>query len=628
MKKVSIILPTYNGEQFLRDSIESVLKQSYTNWELIIINDCSTDNTLNIANEYAKMDNRIKVISNEHNSKLPASLNVGFRNATGEYYTWTSDDNMYKPKAIQKMVEYLDENPNCDLVSFNFDFITEDCLFENQFTDLVPNRDMLQLIRQCNVGACFMYRKEIAVKTGEYDENMFCAEDYDYWCRIALNGNIHYKNENLYKYRNNSQSLTATKQKTIQEKTMDIRFKYAEPIMTKLGLSNTEKIKKLLTFYYNEGKKDKWIELAFNIDSKLTKKYKNKHFIKHFTESLLSVKNNNNDKIISLLGLKLKLKRNQTINKNTLELAKKWIKHNTVNNNGIIVSTQDKKLIYPEVTGYYIPTLIKYKDFERAKNYGDYLLTIQNENGSWNEPLGKIPYTFDTGMILKGLAALVENGLDENDKYKNALIRGADYILSMQRENGSIATQDYSWWGLPYEKRVPEAIHIYCLEPIRYVGKITNNDKYEICIKKALNYYLSLEDLTDFKTLSHFNAYIIEGLIDIGETERAKRAIDLIALHQRLDGSVSAYSNVDFVCSTGLFQYAICWYKLDERNKADKAFNYACSLQNKSGGWYGSYTVARDKANYFPEYEISWAVKYYLDALYYKRNIYQQEVIK
>lgn len=303
-----------------------------------------------------------------------------------------------------------------------------------------------------------------------------------------------------------------------------------------------------------------------------------------------------------------------------LNNAKKWVVNNTVDNKGIIVSTEDNKLIYPEVTGYYIPTLIKYGDIERAKNYGDYLLTIQNNNGSWNEPSGKIPYTFDTGMILKGLAALVDAGLDTNNKYKEALVKGADYILSMQRSNGSIATEDYSWWNLPYEKKVPEAIHIYCLEPIRYVGKITNNDKYEQCIRKALDFYLQLENLTDFNTLSHFNAYIIEGLIDIGEIERAKRAINLIALHQRLDGSVSAYSNVDFVCSTGLFQYAICWYKLGEKDKGDKAFAYASSLQNKSGGWFGSYMVARDKPNYFPEYEISWAVKYYLDALYYKNG--------
>ena len=64
-----------------------------------------------------------------------------------------------------------------------------------------------------------------------------------------------------------------------------------------------------------------------------------------------------------------------------LKDAKKWIVNNTVDNNGIVVSTQDKKLIYPEVTGYYIPTLLKYNDIERAKNYANYLISIQNEDG-------------------------------------------------------------------------------------------------------------------------------------------------------------------------------------------------------------------------------------------------------
>ena len=63
-----------------------------------------------------------------------------------------------------------------------------------------------------------------------------------------------------------------------------------------------------------------------------------------------------------------------------------------------------------------------------------------------------------------------------------------------------------------------------------------------------MDFYLAKPDLTDFTTLSHFNAYIIEGLIDIGEIECAQRAMDLISLHQRLDGAVSAYANVDFVC--------------------------------------------------------------------------------
>lgn len=77
-KLISIVLPTYNGSRFLRDSIESVVSQTYEHWELIIVNDCSTDNTLKIAKEYEERDSRIRVISNNINKKLPASLNIGF----------------------------------------------------------------------------------------------------------------------------------------------------------------------------------------------------------------------------------------------------------------------------------------------------------------------------------------------------------------------------------------------------------------------------------------------------------------------------------------------------------------------------------------------------------------------
>ena len=90
--KVSIILPTYNGKKYIRDSIESIINQTYTNWELIIVNDCSTDDTQKIIEEYQQKDKRIIVINNEKNLKLPASLNRGFEEASGEYYTWTSDD--------------------------------------------------------------------------------------------------------------------------------------------------------------------------------------------------------------------------------------------------------------------------------------------------------------------------------------------------------------------------------------------------------------------------------------------------------------------------------------------------------------------------------------------------------
>lgn len=626
MKKVSIILPTYNGEKFIKESIDSVLNQTYNNWELIIINDCSTDNTPNIINEYQTKDSRIRVISNEQNKKLPASLNIGFSYASGEYYTWTSDDNKYYPTAIEEMVDFLDKNPQTDLVSYNFNFVNEDGSYQNIYTNTTPPRNQLMLALHCNIGACFMYRKEIAQNIGEYDTKMFCAEDYEYWCRIALKGKISYQDKVLYDYRNNPQSLTATKLDIVKQRTEDIQRKYSIKILEHLGLNKNEQVKFLLNqkVYSNT---TLFIELARKIDKKLVQQIEQKRKLKTFIKNIFSVENKNiNDKkykVITTLGIKLKIKKKNKKLQTQINylrkyyLAKKWIKKYTINNQGIALESNQPNTIYPECTGYYIPTLLRFGDRERAVNFGNYLISIQNEDGSWNDPSGTIPYTFDTAQILKGLVALIENNLDKNYKYKNALLKGCDWILTMQREDGSIATPDYSWWGLPYGKQVPEAIHVYCLEPLRKTAQIFGIDKYEDCVQKALNYYLSQEDLTDFKTLSHFNAYIIEGLIDIGQIKRAKRAMDLISLHQRLDGSVSAYSMVDFVCSTGLLQYAICWYKLGEIEKADKAFDYVCNLQNKSGGWFGSYTVARDKANYFPDGEIDWVVKYFLDAIYY-----------
>ena len=250
-KLVTIVLPTYNGSRFLRDSIESVLNQTYQEWELIIVNDCSTDNTLEIAKEYEAKDARIKVVTNQTNKKLPASLNVGFSLAKGDYYTWTSDDNMYKPNAIDFMVNYLNNNNDVDLISCSFDYIDENGKFLKVFLD---NRDRYQvdLAHYCNIGACFMYRKEIGNKVGEYDEDAFCAEDYEYWCRIALEGNIKYSNENLYIYRKNPASLTATKSHITKKLSLNIRKKYAKKIMNKCKLSNWGKTKKFIQYYLHQ----------------------------------------------------------------------------------------------------------------------------------------------------------------------------------------------------------------------------------------------------------------------------------------------------------------------------------------------------------------------------------------
>ena len=226
-KKVSIVLPVYNGEQRVSRSIESVLNQSYVNIELIIVNDCSTDKTLDVINRFAERDSRIKVVDNKTNQKLPRSLNIGFAEASGDYLTWTSDDNAYKKRALSTMATYLDDNDDVDLVYCDFDVVNLDGSYRS--TTCLPEPDEMRF--QNVVGACFMYRKELAEVIGEYDPEMFLAEDYEYWIRAYLSGKMHHISEVLYEYGWHDKSLTSTRGLQISHKAFEAKFKYFNQLL-------------------------------------------------------------------------------------------------------------------------------------------------------------------------------------------------------------------------------------------------------------------------------------------------------------------------------------------------------------------------------------------------------------
>lgn len=207
-KKVSIILPVYNGAKCVSNSIDSVLAQTYDNFELVVVNDCSTDNTLEILEAYAKKDSRVKVYTNEENKKLPRTLNAGFERATGEYLTWTSDDNMYRPDAIATMVQFLDENPQVGLVYTDMTVRNELGNEVREEIKVAPPMKDLRLRSVC--GASFMYRSDVAKKAGEYNPDLFLAEDYEYWIRISKIAAIAPLHKDLYIYRLQSESLTGS----------------------------------------------------------------------------------------------------------------------------------------------------------------------------------------------------------------------------------------------------------------------------------------------------------------------------------------------------------------------------------------------------------------------------------
>ncbi|GAA4295182.1 glycosyltransferase family A protein [Nibribacter koreensis] len=204
-KLVSIILPTYNGEKYISDSISSCLGQTYINIELIVVNDCSIDGTSTIIGEWAKKDERIEVVNNSTNMKLPKSLNIGFEQAKGEYISWTSDDNFYAPQAIQALSEILDNNPKVDIAYSSYQFVDENGQLIGKFGGVPEN-----LIFKCVVGACFLYRRKVHEELGGYDVNKFRMEDMDYWLRAASKFKFYYLNRSdLYCYRKHNESLTA-----------------------------------------------------------------------------------------------------------------------------------------------------------------------------------------------------------------------------------------------------------------------------------------------------------------------------------------------------------------------------------------------------------------------------------
>lgn len=207
---VSIVLPTHNGSRYLEQAIQSCCDQTYNNWELIIVDDASTDLTSRIISEWASKDRRIKVVTNATNKKLPASLNIGFARTKGTYLTWTSDDNCYRPTALQRMVFFLENNP-ADIVYCDHSLIDENA--ESMGFIYVDRPECLPY-RNC-VRACFLYRRKVHTVLAGYSTDLFLAEDYDFWLRASKFFTFSPLHEDLYLYRLHKQSLSEQKKDQI-----------------------------------------------------------------------------------------------------------------------------------------------------------------------------------------------------------------------------------------------------------------------------------------------------------------------------------------------------------------------------------------------------------------------------
>jgi len=214
--KISVLMSVYNGELYLEEAINSILSQSFSDFEFLIIDDCSTDNTWEILSQYAEKDPRIILVKNSENLGLTKSLNKGLKLAKGEYIARQDADDISLPQRFEREVRALDEQPDCVLVSCNIQLIQgrDQKVIEVMNRSCSPELVNWYLLFYNHVAghSQVMYRRSDATALGGYSETWLYSQDYELWCRFAKSKKkLVILPEILLTYRRHGQTISAKK---------------------------------------------------------------------------------------------------------------------------------------------------------------------------------------------------------------------------------------------------------------------------------------------------------------------------------------------------------------------------------------------------------------------------------
>jgi glycosyltransferase involved in cell wall biosynthesis len=230
--KITVLMPVYNCELYIQEAVDSILKQTFTDFEFLIIDDASTDNTVAIIKTYN--DPRIQLIQKPQNSGYTNSLNYGLGVAKGEYIARMDGDDVSLPERFAKQVAFLDTNPDVVLCGTLYQIIGTNKICDHPLTHETIK---VKLISGCYIAhPTVMFRKNVFESNKlEYDPKMEPAEDYELWSRLVFLGEIANIGEVLLHYRVHSQQtsiIRGTRQKKVSR---EIRIRMLEKVMPLLN---------------------------------------------------------------------------------------------------------------------------------------------------------------------------------------------------------------------------------------------------------------------------------------------------------------------------------------------------------------------------------------------------------
>lgn len=229
---ITVLMPVYNCELFIEEAVESILNQTFTDFEFIIIDDCSTDGTVAIINKFA--DARIQLIQKEKNTGYTNSLNYGLTIAKGKYIARMDGDDISMPERFAKQVDFLEANNDIVLCGAVFKIIGT-----GEIINVPENHDDIKfgMLLRCRIGhPTVMIRKKVLIDNNiNYDHEMEPAEDYDLWVRLLEIGKLHNLQECLLAYRiheNQVSTLKIEKQKAAVKKIKSKQLKLLDESIT------------------------------------------------------------------------------------------------------------------------------------------------------------------------------------------------------------------------------------------------------------------------------------------------------------------------------------------------------------------------------------------------------------
>jgi len=208
--KVSVIMSVYNGKNYLEQAVDSILAQTYTNFEFVIIDDCSTDGSYEMLISLANLDERVLLYRNETNLGLTKSLNLGVKIASGDYIARMDADDICIPKRLEYQLNYLEKNKDVDLLYSDTVLIDKN---SEVICDSWRPRDINTVLR-CLEKNNFIPHPTVVIKKstfnkiGGYDENCRTGQDVNLWLRMReQNCNFGYLNKVVLMYRLNPSSV-------------------------------------------------------------------------------------------------------------------------------------------------------------------------------------------------------------------------------------------------------------------------------------------------------------------------------------------------------------------------------------------------------------------------------------